>query len=31
MAKKSKPPSPFEGRWRIVSMEQWDQDYVLRR
>src|SRR4051812_25132685 len=29
MAKaKAKPPSPFEGRWRIVSMELWDQDFV---
>jgi hypothetical protein len=25
---KSKPKSPFTGRWRIVSMEEWDQDYV---
>jgi hypothetical protein len=28
MAKKSKSPSPFEGRWRIVSMSAWDQDYI---
>jgi hypothetical protein len=29
MAKaKHKPTNPFTGRWRIVSMEQWDQDYV---
>ena len=29
MAKsKSKPPSPFTGRWRIVSMSAWDQDFV---
>jgi hypothetical protein len=28
MASKPKPPSPVAGRWRIVSMEQWDQDYV---
>ena len=28
MAKKSKEENPFTGRWRIVSMEQWDQDYV---
>jgi hypothetical protein len=29
MAKaKAKPPSPFEGRWRIVAMEVWDQDFV---
>ena len=20
--------NPFTGRWRIVSMEQWDQEYV---
>lgn len=28
MAKKSKQPNPFTGRWRLVSMEQWDQDFV---
>jgi hypothetical protein len=28
MAKGSKERNPFMGRWRIVSMEQWDQDYV---
>jgi hypothetical protein len=28
MAKKAKAASPFVGRWRIVSMEQWDQEYV---
>ena len=28
MAKKVKPPNPFAGRWRITSMEQWDQDFV---
>ena len=28
MAKKSKSPSPFEGRWRIVSMSAWDEDYI---
>ena len=28
MAKKSKAPSPFEGRWRIVSMSAWDEDYI---
>ena len=28
MAKKAKPSSPFEGRWRIVSMETWDQGFV---
>jgi len=26
--KKSKPKSPFLGRWTIVSMSGWDQDYV---
>jgi hypothetical protein len=29
MAKaKPKPKSPFTGRWRIISMEMWDQDFV---
>ena len=28
MAKKSKPQSPFEGRWRITSMEIWGQEFV---
>jgi hypothetical protein len=28
MPKKSKLPSPFEGRWRITSMEVWDQHFV---
>src|SRR5205823_2858329 len=28
MAKKSKTPSPLEGRWRITWMEMWDQDFV---
>ena len=28
MAKKSKAKSPFEGRWRITSMEMWDSDYL---
>ena len=28
MAKKSKSQSPFEGRWRITSMEMWGQDFV---
>ena len=23
-----KPESPFEGRWRIVSMSAWDQEYI---
>jgi hypothetical protein len=26
--KKPKPRSPFFGRWRIVSMTQWDDDYL---
>lgn len=25
---RSKQPNPFAGRWRIVSMEQWDQHFV---
>ena len=28
MAKKTKPPSPFEGRWRITSMKVWCQAVV---
>src|SRR5262245_5184612 len=28
MAKKTKPASPFTGRWRIVSMSAWDNDYL---
>ena len=28
MAKQVKTSNPFLGRWRIVSMEQWDQKYV---
>ena len=29
MAKtRPKPPSPFTGRWRIVSMSAWDEDYI---
>ena len=28
MAKKAKHKNPFEGRWRITWMDQWDQDYV---
>ena len=29
MAKKrSKPKSPFPGRWHIVSMSTWDEDYL---
>ena len=25
---KSKPQSPFTGRWRIVTMSAWEQDYI---
>ena len=28
MVKKSKSPSPIEGRWHIVSMTEWDEDYL---
>jgi hypothetical protein len=28
MAKKAKLPSPFAGRWRIVSMSAWEDDYL---
>jgi hypothetical protein len=28
VAKKSKNQNPFLGLWRIVSMDQWEQDYV---
>jgi hypothetical protein len=28
MGRKSQSTSPFAGRWRITSMEQWDQDYI---
>jgi hypothetical protein len=29
MAKsKSKPKSPFQGRWRIISMTDWDEDFM---
>lgn len=28
MPKNSKQPIPFTGCWRIVSMEQWEQDFV---
>src|SRR5262249_36085892 len=28
MAKKPKPPSPITGRWRIVSMSAWEDDYL---
>ena len=26
--KKPKPVSPFHGRWHIVSMTEWDEDYL---
>ncbi len=25
---KTKPKSPFTGRWRIISMSAWDEDYI---
>jgi hypothetical protein len=25
---KPKPKSPFEGLWHIVSMDQWDEEYI---
>lgn len=28
MSKKSTPTNPFAGRWRITSMEQWEQGYI---
>jgi len=28
MPNKAKRTNPFEGRWRITWMEQWDQDFV---
>src|SRR4051794_1093429 len=28
MARKKKQPSDFEGRWHIVSMSQWDEDFI---
>jgi hypothetical protein len=28
MAKKAKPPSPITGRWHIVSMSAWEDDYL---
>jgi hypothetical protein len=28
MPKKLKPPNPFTGRWRIVSMSAWDEDFI---
>ncbi len=28
MAKKSSTKNPFAGRWRILSMSEWDSDFV---
>lgn len=28
MAKKSKSENPFTGHWHIVSMSQWDEEYI---
>ena len=28
MTAKKKPPSPITGRWRIVSMSAWEDDYL---
>jgi hypothetical protein len=28
MPKKPKRTNPFEGRWQIVSMTEWDEDYL---
>ena len=28
MAKKPKVPNPFAGRWRVVSMSAWDQEFI---
>jgi hypothetical protein len=28
MAKKSKAPNPFTGRWQIVSMSAWDEEFI---
>jgi hypothetical protein len=28
VTKKPKPVSPFHGRWHIVSMTEWDEDYL---
>lgn len=28
MAKKAKAPNSFAGRWRIVSMSAWEQDFI---
>jgi hypothetical protein len=28
IAKKAKLPNPFTGRWRIISMSAWDQEFI---
>lgn len=28
MAKKAKAPNPFAGRWRIVSMNAWEEKFI---
>lgn len=28
MAKKSKADNPFKGRWNIVSMSEWEEDFL---
>jgi hypothetical protein len=28
MARKKQQASPFQGRWHIVSMSTWDEDYI---
>ena len=29
MAKKAEAPNPFTGRWRIVSMSAWDEEFII--
>ena len=29
MAKKAKAPNPFTGRWQIVSMSAWDEEFII--
>ena len=29
MAKKAKALNPFAGRWRIVSMSAWDEEFII--
>jgi hypothetical protein len=31
MAKKPKPPSPVIGRWRVVSMSAWKDDFEAEK